>query len=49
LLSGLRMVTRGSAIHAEQAEAVRAGIAAAIDERIDWPVFVRLAHQPDRL
>ena len=39
---GMADVTRGSAIHAEQAEAVRAGVAAAIDERVDWPVFVRL-------
>jgi len=42
LALGIAEVTRGSAIHAEQAEAVRAGIAATIDERVDWPVFVRL-------
>jgi nucleotide-binding universal stress UspA family protein len=37
LALGIADVTRGSAIHAEQAEAVRARIAAAIDERVDCP------------
>lgn len=34
--------TLGSAIHAEQAEAVREGLAAASGEHVDWPVKVRL-------
>ena len=42
LVLGMGDVTVGSAIHAEQAEAVRAEIAGAIDERVDWPIFVRL-------
>ena len=34
--------TVGSAIHAEQAEAVRTGLAQTIGEQVEWPVRVRL-------
>ena len=34
--------TIGTAVHAEQAETVRAGLASAIGQRVDWPVRIML-------
>src|SRR5688500_3235883 len=42
LALALADATVGPAVHAEQAEAIRAGLAAATGERVDWPVRVML-------